>query len=184
MKHWLLGLSLAGVLVSPTWAEGTGNPAVVHVKKAPFHLFTFEDENMSLENVVLPAGKSTSYHSHDQDLVFVITTGARITNQVLGKDPVELEFKQGEVRFAGYTKTPGVHQITNIEKDKMMQLLAVAIVYPEPGRHAPGGPALVPVPRGRGDRLSRGPRSLAVRHPQSECDHDLRLRVVVLNLKK
>ena len=136
MKHWLLGLSLAGVLVSPTWAEGTGNPAVVHVKKAPFHLFTFEDDNMSLENVVLPAGKSTRYHSHDQDLVFVITAGARITNQVLGKDPVELEFKQGEVRFAGYTKTPGVHQITNIEKDKMMQLLAVAIVYPEPGRHA------------------------------------------------
>ena len=31
---------------------------VVSVKKAPFHLFTFEDENMSLENVTLPAGMS------------------------------------------------------------------------------------------------------------------------------
>src|SRR6185369_2365660 len=90
---------------------------------------------MSLENVTLPPGKSTRYHSHDQDLVFVITAGAKITNQVLGKEPVELEFKQGEVRFAGYTKTPGVHQIANIEKDKTMRLLAVGIVYSEPGRY-------------------------------------------------
>jgi len=123
---------LAGAVAFPAWA---GEPTVVPVKKAPFHLFTFEDENMALENVTLPPGKSTRYHSHDQDLVFVITAGAKITNQVLGKEPVELEFKLGEVRFAGYTKTPGVHQIANVEKDKTMQLLAVAIVYPEPGRY-------------------------------------------------
>jgi hypothetical protein len=91
---------------------------------------------MSLEAVTLPPGKSTRYHSHDQDLIFVITSGAKITNQVLGKEPTELEFKLGEVRFAGYTKTPGTHQIANIEKDKTMQLLAVAIVYPEPGRYS------------------------------------------------
>jgi hypothetical protein len=110
MKERLLGVLLAGALAFPTYAEEPGKPAVVPVKKAPFHLFTFEDENMSLENVTLPPGMSTRYHSHDQDLVFVITAGAKITNQVLGKEPAELEFKQGEVRFAGYTKTPGVHQ--------------------------------------------------------------------------
>jgi hypothetical protein len=131
MKDKLLfGVLLAGSLAFPAGAE-----EVVHVKKAPFHLFTFEDQNMSLENVTLPPGKSTRYHSHDQDLVFVITAGAKITNQVLGKEPVELEFKLGEVRFASYTKTPGTHQIANIETDKTMQLLAVAIVYPEPGRY-------------------------------------------------
>ena len=135
MKDRLLGVLLAGLLAFPAWAEEAGNPTVVPVKKAAFHLFTFEDENMSLENVTLPPGRSTRYHSHDQDLVFVITAGAKITNQVLGKEPVELEFKLGEVRFAGYTKTPGVHQIANVEKDKTMQLLAVAIVYPEPGRY-------------------------------------------------
>ena len=131
MKDKLLGVLLAGALAFPTCAE----EAVVPVRKAPFHLFTFEDENMSLENVTLPPGMSTRYHSHDQDLVFVVTAGAKITNQVLGKEPVELEFKQGEVRFAGYTKTPGVHQIANIEKDKTMRLLAVGIVYSEPGRY-------------------------------------------------
>jgi quercetin dioxygenase-like cupin family protein len=133
MKYRLLGVLLASAIALPACAEDTST--VVSVKKAPFHLFTFEDENMSLENVTLPAGRSTRYHSHDQDLVFVITSGAKIKNQVLGKEPVELEFKQGEVRFAGYTKTPGVHQIVNLEKDKTMQLLAVAIVYPEPGRY-------------------------------------------------
>lgn len=133
MKDKLIfGVLLAGSLAFPVAAE-----EVVHVKKAPFHLFTFEDQNMALENVTLPPGKSTRYHSHDQDLVFVITGGARITNQVLGKEPTELEFKLGEVRFAPYTKTPGTHQIANIEKDKTMQLLAVAIVYPEPGRYTP-----------------------------------------------
>jgi hypothetical protein len=56
---------------------------------------------------------------------------AKIKNQVLGKDPVELEFKRGEIRFAAYTKTPGVHQIINVEKENAMRLLAVGIVYPE-----------------------------------------------------
>jgi hypothetical protein len=130
MKGKLLGVMLASALVSPTGAE-----EVVHVKKAPFHIFTFEDQNMALENVTLPPGKSTRYHLHDQDLVFVITGGAKITNQVLGKEPTELEFKLGEVRFAPYTKTPGTHQIVNVETDKTMQILAVAIVYPEPGRY-------------------------------------------------
>ena len=83
MKDRLLGVVLAGLLAFPAWAGETD--IVVPVKKAAFHLFTFEDENMSLENVTLPSGRSTRYHSHDQDLVFVITAGAKITNQVLGQ---------------------------------------------------------------------------------------------------
>ena len=90
---------------------------------------------MSLENVTLPPGFSTGYHSHDQDLIFVITAGAKIKNQVLDKEPVELEFKLGEVRFAPYTNTPGTHQIFNIEKENTMRLLAVGIVYSAPGRY-------------------------------------------------
>jgi hypothetical protein len=89
------GVLLAGALAFPTCAE----EIVVPVRKAPFHLFTFEDENMSLENVTLPPGMSTRYHSHDQDLVFVVTAGAKITNQVLGKEPGELvdeQWKRGE----------------------------------------------------------------------------------------
>jgi hypothetical protein len=125
-------VALVGVFATYCWAQET----VVPVTNAGFHQFTFQDENMSLENVTLPAGYSTGYHSHEQDLVFVITGGAKIKNQVLGKDPVELEFKLGEVRFAPYTKTPGTHQITNIEPQNPMRLLAVGIVYPTPGRYS------------------------------------------------
>jgi mannose-6-phosphate isomerase-like protein (cupin superfamily) len=135
MKYGMLGVFLVTVFAAHSWAQETNKPTVVPVKNAAFHQFTFEDQNMSLENVTLPPGASTSYHSHDQDLVFVITAGAKITNQVLDNDPVELEFKLGEVRFAPYTKTPGTHQIINIERDKAMRLLAVGIVYPEPGRY-------------------------------------------------
>jgi hypothetical protein len=124
-------VALVGVFATYCWSQET----VVPVTNAGFHQFTFQDENMSLENVTLPAGYSTGYHSHEQDLVFVITGGAKIKNQVLGKDPVELEFKLGEVRFAPYTKTPGTHQITNIEPQNPMRLLAVGIVYPTPGRY-------------------------------------------------
>ena len=116
-------VALVGVFATYCWAQET----VVPVTNAGFHQFTFQDENMSLENVTLPAGYSTGYHSHEQDLVFVITGGAKIKNQVLGKDSVELEFKLGEVRFAPYTKTPGTHQITNIEPQNPMRLLAVGI---------------------------------------------------------
>jgi hypothetical protein len=126
-----IGVFLAGALAAPVWAE----EPIVPVRNAGFHQFTFQDENMSLENVTLPPGRSTGYHSHDQDLVFVITSAAKITNQVLGKEPMEIEFKLGEVRFAKYTKTPGTHRIANLEKDNAMRLLAVGIVYAEPGRY-------------------------------------------------
>jgi hypothetical protein len=135
MKHGLLGLLFACTLVVPSWAGEAEKPTIVPVTKAPFHLFTFQDDNMSLENVTLPPGSSTGYHSHDQDLVSVITAGAKIKNQPLGKEPVELELKLGRVGFSSYTKTPGVHQVINLERDRALRLLAVGIVYPEPGRY-------------------------------------------------
>lgn len=115
MKHRLLGLLLICGLTLPSWATAQ-EPTVVPVTKAPFHLFTFQDENMSLENVAVPAGRSTTYHSHDQDLFFVITSGAKVKNQPLGKDPVDLDFKLGNVYFAWYTKTPAAHQIINVDQ--------------------------------------------------------------------
>jgi len=135
MKYGLLGVLLVCALATPSWAEQIDKPTVVPVKRAPFHLFTFQDDNMSLENVTVPPGLSTGYHSHDQDLFFVITAGTKIKNQVLGKEPVELDFKFGNVYFAPYTKNPGVHQIINLDQEHALRLLGVGIVYPEPGRY-------------------------------------------------
>jgi hypothetical protein len=129
-KHGLLGLLLASGLTLPSWA--LGEEQVVPVTKAPFHLFTFQNENMSLENVVVPAGRSTTYHSHDQDLFFVITSGAKVRNQPLGKDPVDLDWKVGDVYIGWYTKTPAAHQLTNIDQNTL-RLLGLGIVRPEPG---------------------------------------------------
>ena len=104
-------VALVGVFATYCWAQET----VVPVTNAGFHQFTFQDENMSLENVTLPAGYSTGYHSHEQDLVFVITGGAKIKNQVLGKDPVELEFKQCSLHRASQASRrvgPGISSPT------------------------------------------------------------------------
>jgi len=136
MKYGLFSLLVATGLTLPSFAAGEEQPTVVPVTKAPFHLFTFQDENMSLENVALPAGRTTTYHSHNQDLFFVITDRAKIKNQPLGKDPVEIDFKLGNVYFAWYTKTPAAHQIINIDQ-KPMRLLGLGIVHPEPGLFTP-----------------------------------------------
>ena len=136
MKYGLLSVLFASALVTSGWAQEVGKPTIVPVTKAAFHQFSFQDGNMSLENLTLPPGLSTGYHSHDQDVVFVITAGAKIKGQVLGKDPAESEFKLGEVGFVYYTKSPGVHQVINLEKENALRLLAVGIVYPEPGRYS------------------------------------------------
>ena len=128
MIYGLLGLILAGVLTFSAWAAEEEKPTIVTVTRAPFHLFTFQDDNMSLENVTLPAGRTTTYHSHNQDLFFVIINGAKVKNQVLGKDPVELDFKVGNVYFAYYTKKPATHQIINIEPQNTLWLLGMGIV--------------------------------------------------------
>ena len=59
-------------------------------------------------------------------------------SQTVGYDTAERPVGKPMIDRSGtayYTKTPGTHQITNLEKDKAMRLLAVGIVYPEPGRY-------------------------------------------------
>src|SRR5947199_213312 len=119
MKNMLLGLLFTSALGIPSWAEEAEKPTIVPVTKAPFHLFTFQDENMSLENVTLPAGRSTTYHSHDQDLFYVITSGAKVKNQPFGKDQVDINFATGNVYFAWYTKKPAAHQIINVDQNAL-----------------------------------------------------------------
>lgn len=166
MIYGLLGLLLASALTLPSWAADEEKNTIVPVTKAPFHIFTFQDENMALENVTLPAGRSTTYHSHNQDLFFVIIKGAKIKNQVLGKDPVDIDFKQGNIYFANYTKTPGTHQITNVEPENTMWLLGMAIIHPEAGRFTPSSrpakyEATLENERVRSWRLKLGPGETA-----------------------
>jgi hypothetical protein len=136
MKYGLLILFLASTLAAPSQAQEAKEPTIVPVTKAPFHLFTFQDENMSLENVTLPAGRSTTYHSHEQDLFYVITSGAKVKNQPVGKDPVDIDFKTGNVYFAWYTKKPAAHQIINVDQNPL-RILAIGIVQPAPGHFTP-----------------------------------------------
>jgi quercetin dioxygenase-like cupin family protein len=133
-KYGLLSVFLASTFAVHSWAQDASKPTVAPMITAAYHVPTFQNENMVLESVTLPPGASTGYHLHDQDLFFAITGGAKVTNQVLGKDPVELELKLGQIVYSPYTKTPGTHRITNLEKEHAMRLLAVAFPQ-EPGQY-------------------------------------------------
>ncbi len=130
-KYGLLSLCLASTFSVQSWAQ---EPTVVPMITAAYHVSTFQNENMVLESVTLPPGASTGYHSHDQDLFFAITSGAKVKNQAFGKEPVQLELKLGQIVYSPYTKTPGTHRITNLEKEHAMRLLAVAFPR-EPGQY-------------------------------------------------
>jgi len=88
MKQPLLGLLLACALTAPSWAEEAETPTIVPVTNAAFHSVVFQNDNMSLVSVTLPPGTSTGYHSHDQDLVFAITAGAKINIRFSVRDPL------------------------------------------------------------------------------------------------
>ena len=116
---------------------------VVPVEKAPFHMTTFRNEYGRLLNVYIPAGRTASYHKHSTDVVYTFVSGAKIRNQVLGGQPIEPKILTGAVNFVGYTKNPGIHQVSNID-DQPFYVVGFEITYPESGRFSPSSRAEVP----------------------------------------
>jgi len=117
-------------------AASTEQPIIVPVQKAPFHLFSFSNDLISIEHVNIPPGRTVPYHRHEQDLMVVVLEAANTQNQVLDQPPVDRVATVGAVTFAAYTKKPGVHRLINTDT-KPYRLLGVAIAYPEPGRFMP-----------------------------------------------
>jgi hypothetical protein len=118
-------------------------PIIVPVQKAPFHLFAFSNELISIHHVTIPPGRTVPYHRHEQDLMVVVLEAANTQNQVLGQPPVDRVATFGAVTFAAYTKKPDVHRLINTDS-KPYHLLGIAIAYPEPGRFTPSTREEVP----------------------------------------
>ncbi len=116
---------------------------VVPVEKAPFHMTTFGNEYGRLLNVYIPAGRTASYHKHSTDVVYTFVQGAKIRNQVLGGQPAEPTIPTGAVNFVGYTKNPGIHQVSNIDTQPFY-VAGFEITYLEPGRFSPSSRAEAP----------------------------------------
>ncbi len=99
----IAALSLAGLLPP-------GVQAPVPLASEPRHHLKFENQYVRVFDVTVPPGDATLFHTHSNDYVFVMIGDANLKAEVMGSQPVDLNVKDGEVRF---TKGPITHRVTN-----------------------------------------------------------------------
>lgn len=107
-KHWLRQcynpamqrlhsiLLAAALLAAPTANE-------VEITSEPSHHLTLENQSVRVFNVEVAPHASTLTHWHRHDYVFVTLGASHISNEVLGKTPVEIKLPDGETRFSPAT---------------------------------------------------------------------------------
>lgn len=135
-------LSLLCLLLASTEA--------VEITAEPMHHLAVDNGQVRVFQVEVPPHASTLLHHHGHDYVFVTLGESHISNEVLGKEPVELKLSDGETRF-----TPGnfAHVARNLS-DKPFRNVTVELMQDEALREAPS-----PWPQEGGDQESPGVRS-------------------------
>lgn len=94
MKRLLLAALLLSSLV---FAQTTSE---VEITAEPHHHLALENEYVRVFQVEAPPHQATLMHRHRHDYLFVTLGDADVSNEVEGKPPVEVKFKDGETRFA------------------------------------------------------------------------------------
>lgn len=72
----------------------------VLIDKEPSHHFALENEFLRVFDVVVAPKAATLMHRHDRDYMFVILGDADISNERMNEKPVQLQLKDGDVRYA------------------------------------------------------------------------------------
>src|SRR4030095_6750281 len=83
----------------------------VEIKGEPRHHPNFENEFVRIWDVTVPGGDATLWHAHRSDNVVVTLAPAKLHIETLGREPVDAEWKYGEVRFSEATY---VHRAMNV----------------------------------------------------------------------
>ena len=110
MKKFLLIASLLLIpLVGLSQSNSPQNP--VEIKGEPRHHPKFENEFVRIWDVTVPGGDATLLHAHRNDNVVVTLAPAKLHIETLDKDPVDTEWKFGEVRFS---KATYIHRAMNV----------------------------------------------------------------------
>ena len=138
-------LPVPAVLALPTvaTAQEPGNPRVVAVEKAPFHLPVFSNEYVTLLNVTIPSGATSGYHKHSIDTASVVVEAANVRVQVLGEAAVDRQAIIGTSSYSAWSKKPLIHDVTNIDS-KPFRVVLFEIMYSNPGQFSPTSRAEVP----------------------------------------
>jgi quercetin dioxygenase-like cupin family protein len=105
----LLCLLLLIPIVVISQSNSSQNP--VELKGEPRHHPKFENEFVRIWDVTVPGGDATLWHAHRNDNVVVTLAPAKLHIETIGRDPVDAEWKYGEVRFSQATY---VHRAMNV----------------------------------------------------------------------
>ena len=100
---------LGSLTLSQTQPNSPQNP--VEIKGEPRHHPKFENEFVRVWDVTVPGGDATLWHAHRNDNIVVTLAGAKLHLETLGRDPVDTEWKFGDVRFS---KATYVHRAMNV----------------------------------------------------------------------
>ena len=71
----------------------------VEITSEPSHHLAFENDQVRVFKVEVSPHKSTLMHWHRHDYLFVTLGDAHVSNQIQGRDPIELNFVDGDTRF-------------------------------------------------------------------------------------
>ena len=71
----------------------------VEITNEAHHHLVLENEYVRVFQVEAPPHQATLMHRHRHDYIWVSIGNADVSNEVEGKSPVELKFKDGETRF-------------------------------------------------------------------------------------
>ncbi|HYX31300.1 MAG TPA: hypothetical protein VE863_22385 [Pyrinomonadaceae bacterium] len=84
---------------------------------------------MRIWDVTVPAGDATLWHAHRNDNVVVTLAPAKLHIETLGRDPVDVEWKFGEVRFS---KATYIHRAMNVGTTSFHNLTIELLKPPPP----------------------------------------------------
>lgn len=94
--NWLL---LSMVLLALPFPAGK-TPAEVEITSEPSHHLALQNQYVRVFQVEVAPHAATLAHRHRHDYIFVTLGTAQVSNEVVGKPPVTLDLKDGEVRAA------------------------------------------------------------------------------------
>jgi|CXWL01.1.fsa_nt_gi quercetin dioxygenase-like cupin family protein len=107
------GLLLA-LYVGSAWFAVNAQKAVP-IEKEPMHRLKFENEFVRLFDVLIPAGKSSLFHTHLYDGLSIRLSNSNVTEKYAAGTDVVTEIIYGEARF-GARPSPMSHQVVATSK--------------------------------------------------------------------
>lgn len=142
-------MKIAGSVALSLFCMLLPSTEAVEITAEPAHHPALANEQVRVFQVEVAPHASTLLHHHGHDYLFVTLGGAHISNEVLGKPPVELNLPDGETRFSAGNFS---HVARNLS-DQPFRNITIELMQDEKTREAPS-----PWPEGAGSKEFPGGR--------------------------